>query len=359
MGRMMSLSKDRNDQNELRWGRFRNMGASVASEFYQHCPYFYTREGAQVEMIGMFRGSSAFLVASGPSLKTIDLNLLNKPGIWSMTLNNAVRSHRGQASCIVDDPARFVKSLWLDPCIMKFVPFACMEKPLWDNEKWEPMKIKVGDCPSVIAFRRNEKFMSHRFLYEDTINWGCHKQWGGGRSVMLAAIRILFLLGFRNIYLVGVDFEMTDDKRYHFDEGRTQSAVKNNMSTYKKMKKWWSELQPYFLAENFIVKNCNSESKLTTFPFISFEEAIKEASQPLGDVVNERTEGMYSTYQEKMTAVQKEKESQKAEIVHKSPSQVAAQSQGRLPTGPTVPVVIKRKPNKPVEDKPAKEDKTN
>jgi hypothetical protein len=311
MGRMRSLKADRNDVNQLRWGRFRNMGACVASEYYQPCPFFFTREGAVHQMVGMYRGGSAFLIASGPSFKDVDKNLLSKAGVWTMTLNNAVKSFRGNAACIVDDPCRFVASLWLDPKITKFVPSSHFEKPLWDNrtlvdrsgkreEHFQPMNMTVGSCPNVIGYRRNEKFNAQRFLYEDTINWGNHKQWGGGRSVMLAALRILFLLGFRNVYLLGVDLDMNDDKKYHFDETRTNAAINGNMSTYSKLKGWFTELQPYFLAENFVVKNCNPASKLEVFPHISFADAIHDATWQLGDVENERTAGMYVKWEEKV-----------------------------------------------------------
>ena len=201
--RMKSLAKDQNDIDKLRYGRFRNMGATVASEFYQPCPFFFTRESSALSLVGMYRGGSAFLICSGPSFATLDKNLLRTPGIWTMTTNNAVTSFRGNASVTVDDPCRFNASLWLDPTIMKFVPSSHFEKPLWDNrflgdkgQQWGLSSIVVGDCPAVVGYRRNEKFMPERFLYEDSINWGAHKRYGGGRSVMLAALRILFLLGF-------------------------------------------------------------------------------------------------------------------------------------------------------------------
>ena len=121
---------------------------------------------------------------------------------------------------------------------------------------------------------------------------------------MLAALRILYLLGFRQVYLIGVDFEMTDEKRYHFDEGRTESAVKGNMSTYAKMVTWFTEARPYFEKEGFIVKNCNPRSSLRVFDFTTVEEAVKASTAHLGDIVNERTRGMYSKYEEKMAVWQ-------------------------------------------------------
>ena len=310
MARVRSLKIDQNDENtmtnESGWGEKKYIPTGLPT-----VPFFYTRDRWPAPLVGTFHGSSAFLIASGPSFVEVDKSLLSKPGIWTMTLNNAVRSFRGNAACIVDDPSRFVSSLWLDPKIMKFVPSSHFKKPIWDNRtfvgkdgktdaRWCPMDMNVGDCPNVYGYMRNEKFHAPRFLYEETVNWGNHKNWGGGRSVMLASLRILHLLGFRRVYLVGVDFEMSDQKRYHFDEGRTESAVKCNMSTYSKMIQWFTELKPIFDHDGFIVKNCNPNSNLRVFPMTTVAEAVQEASEYMGDVANERTRGMYSKYEEKM-----------------------------------------------------------
>lgn len=315
MSRMRSMAIDQNDDRALLHGRDANMGMVISNEFYQSVPFFFNREKWPLPLVGAYRGASAFLVASGPSFAKVDKSLLAKPGVWAMTLNNAVKSFRGNAACIVDDPSRFVASLWLDPKITKFVPADHFEKPIWDNrtfigkdgkveQRWCPMSAKVGDCPMVVGYHRNEKFHAPRFLFEETINWGCHKRWGGGRSVMLASLRILFLLGFRKVYLVGVDFEMTEEKRYHFDEGRTESAIKGNMSTYSKLIHWLEELKPHFDREGFVVKNCNPDSRLKAFPMTTVEEAVAEATEPLGDVPNERSRGMYSKYEEKVAVWQ-------------------------------------------------------
>lgn len=220
-----------------------------------------------------------------------------------MTLNNGPKTFRGNANITVDDPVRFSMSVWLDPTIIKFMPMAHFDKPLWDNrllkveggweQKWEASKTCVGDCPNVIGFRRNEKFHAPRWLWEETINWGNHTKYGGGRSVMLAALRILFIIGFRQVYLLGVDFEMSEEKRYHFDEQRTDAAVRGNMSTYAKLQQWFTELQPHFLKAGYVVKNCNLKSRLMAFPQIPFNEALDASEAVLGDVARERTNGMY------------------------------------------------------------------
>jgi hypothetical protein len=291
------------------------MGVSISNEFYQPVPMFFTREGSQLNLIGHYRGGSAFLICNGPSFASLDKKQLDKPGIMTFGINNGPKTFRPNFWCCVDDPARFIKSIWLDPQITKFIPQAHFEKPIFDNEKWEIMKTKAGECPNVIGYRRNEKFMADRFLFEDSCNWGSSKENGGGRSVMLPALRILFLLGFRKVYLLGCDFKMSASYGYHFDERRERGAVNCNMSTYDRLKsEYLPSLKPYFEAEGFNVYNCNPDSELKVFPYLPFEDAIKEATKNLGDVVNERVWGMYSDNKDRPNLKQEPPREQKIHL---------------------------------------------
>ena len=73
---------------------------------------------------------------------------------------------------------------------------------------------------------------------------------------------------------------------------RGRSAATSN---YQKFQDWFTELQPYFLKERFVVKNCNPTSKLTAFPFMPYEDAVAEATAHLGDYRHERTWGCTQT----------------------------------------------------------------
>lgn len=308
-----SLSRDVNDHKELHSPAWREAGAGK-EDYGEVSPFFFSRFGTPLFLEGAYRGASAFLIANGPSLAMLDLSPLKQR--WAMTLNNGTRTFRGNANCTVDQPSRFSLSAWLDPTILKFAPMSQFDKPLWDNrllkkdgdfvQKWCKSDLFVRDCPNIVGYRRNEKFHAPRWMNEETINWGNHKKYGGGRSVMLAAIRILYILGFRSIYLLGVDFHMSKNRRYHFPEGRTESAINGNMSTYESLNSWFSELQPIFLKKGFHVFNCNPESHLEAFPKISFEEALESTTQQLGLFHGERTEGMYMKLEEKLKALSSE-----------------------------------------------------
>src|SRR4051794_10554369 len=147
-----ALAKDVQDASSFRLARKEHEGRVPDPLSRSYFPYFFSRDGATVHLNGQYRGGAAFLAASGPSFREIPVEELRR--VWTMTLNNASASYRGQAYCTVDDPSRFNLSMWLDPTIQKFIPMAHFEKPLWDNrclqegnetvQKWERSAFRVG-----------------------------------------------------------------------------------------------------------------------------------------------------------------------------------------------------------------------
>jgi len=321
--RRRSLRKDVEDDKVFRHGRDRHLGFTIQDEWYQPSPMFFTREGSQLNLIGHYRGASAFMICNGPSFAHLDHSLLRQPGIMTYGMNNGPKTFRPDFWTCVDSPERFLKSIWLDPKITKIVPMATFEKKFFDGDKWEVINKKVGVCPNVIGYRRNEKFMAERWLREDSINWGNHKDYGGSRSVMLPILKILFLMGFRKVYILGCDMKMTEDQTYHFDEQRSKGAINCNTKTYDRLiNEYLPQLTPYFDAEGFEVYNCNPDSGLKgVLPFISYEDAIEEATSKLGDVANERTWGMYSTFGDKNKWKDEPKDKEKRHLAAIQPKQ--------------------------------------
>jgi len=314
--RERGLKRDENDQRSLRHGRDRNVGFSFEKEYFQYMPFFYSSEGnVDYASVGNYRGAHAFLICGGPSFGDLDHSKLKN--CLTMGLNNSVKTYRPDLWTCVDDPSRFLKSIWLDPKIHKFVPFDHTESELWDNtvNNWGPLLdqenkkkvIKVRQCPNITYVRRNEKFEPSRWLFEYTFNWGDHSKWGGGRSVMLVALKLLFVLGVRNVYLLGCDLLMDESHKYHFDENRDNGAQKCNMNTYKKMiEEYFPKLKPYFDNAGFNVFNCNPNSRLKVFPHISYDEAIKRAIENIG-IEEEISCGMYRKYGDKKREMDKDR----------------------------------------------------
>lgn len=291
-----SECQDKNDDQISRWNRSRHEGLQVG-QFYNAPPMFFSQDHHNLWLNDIYRGASAFLICSGPSFAQLDYKKLYEPNMLTMGLNNSVKTFRPNMWVSVDSPDHFVRSIWLDSKIMKFVPICHSAKPIFNSDTWRWMDIKVGDCPNIVYYRRNEHFQAKQFLTEDTINWGDHKDYGGGRSVMLAAIRILYLLGVRRVFLLGCDFNMAEDKpqNYHFEQNRATGSIKGNNSTYKKLINRFEQLRPIFEERGFYVYNCNPDSGLKAFDFVSFDRAVELVNAEWGniDVKNERTSGMY------------------------------------------------------------------
>jgi hypothetical protein len=302
---------DLNDHSRLRHNRDRNLGFPIG-QYIQPPPMLFNRDGLNLFMGDPFKGSSAFLILGGPSFgellkgesdfknkKVSNKELLNYPGFVTMATNNAPRSFRPNLWTMVDDPGNFIKSIWLDPKITKFVPFDHAEKSLFDNESWEQMDKLVGECPNVNFFRRNEHFSPDQFLQEGTFNWGEHSdsldELGnkGGRSVMLVAIKLLYYLGIRKIFLLGCDFKMDSNIKYHFEQDRSAGSQKGNNATYEILKTRFEALLPNFEKVGLKVFNCNLDSGLKVFPMVPFEEAINIATNDIPDISTERTSGLY------------------------------------------------------------------
>lgn len=287
--------RDDNDDFQARQGRERTEGHRVG-QFLQAPPFFFTADHHPVPLVDIYRGRSVFIVASGPSFGELDHQPLREAGVMTFGLNNSVRSFRPDLWACVDTPANFMLSTWLDPKIMKFCPICHTQKLLFDNNRWRETDIKVMDCPNVFYYKRNEHFQAGQFLWEDTINWGNHKKYGGGRSILLAVIRICYLLGFRRVYLLGVDFEMSETKKYHFEQDRAKGSINGNNSTYRMLIERFGQLLPYFEKERFMVYQCNENSRLDVFPKISYEDALRRVQEEnlrSIDVTQDRTEGLY------------------------------------------------------------------
>jgi len=315
-----SEEKNNSDHTRLRHNRHRNEGFKIGY-YNQTPPILFTRDGHNVFMGDMYRGACAFLILGGPSMNQIDLSILKQPGILTMGINNSVRSFRPNLWLSVDNPQSFIMSTWIDPTITKFVPYAHADKRLFDNNTWEMSNIHVGDCPNVFYYRRNEHFQANQFLLEDTMNWGnhsnlcvcgywrpdqkktkqkvdicprCNEKAFGSRSVFLPAMRMLYFLGVRTIFLVGCDFKMEVGKsNYAFAQDRAGGSVSGNNSSYTMLKGRFEELKSIFEKLGLSVFNCNPESALETFPKVSFEDAVASSIEGFPDVLNERTEGLY------------------------------------------------------------------
>ncbi len=248
-----------------------------------------TGSGCSVCLKDIFQSRAVFLICNGPSFAFLDHSQFKVPGVTTMTLNNGGHGFRSNLWMSADAPQRFMRSIWEDSNIQKFVPVGTFGFPVIDRNGDRPSTDLVSDFPNVFGYRRNGWFCPDRFLSEPTFNWGNLAEKGGGRSVMLPALKMLYYLGFRTIYLVACDFKMTPERGYWFDEERSRAAIYGNNKTYGVLRGHFDSLKEHFEEAGLKVFNTNPVSELESFPHVDLTSAIDSVSVGL----NRSTRGMY------------------------------------------------------------------
>ena len=248
----------------------------------------------------MLAGASVFLMGGGPSANDVNLEQLNRRGVWTLCINNVAghSAFRPQAFVCADPPKKFSSSIWLDPQIMKFVPTPKLRgrrgklRRKVDGE-FQDLDVSVKDCPNVWGFQRYSYLVpDDSFFLEDGAHWGNHnsgvEKTGEQKTVctMLLPMRLLRYLGARRVYLLGVDFRMSTDKGYSFPQGRTEDAVVSNNAQFRIVNDWLVRMQNDGVFKRFGIEfyNCFANSGLRAFPYVPFNEAVKDCQGIVEDV---------------------------------------------------------------------------
>ena len=247
----------------------------------------------------LLAGRSAFLIGGGPSANELPLELLNKRGVFSLAINN-VAGHdlfHPQAFVCSDPPMKFSSSIWRDPGIMKFVPTPKLNKRRsLIREKVGNKFLKTNDrtytSPNVWGFRRRAWILpDESFFTTDDAAWGNQDsgvtRTGGLKTVctMLLGLRLLYYLGARTIFLVGVDFAMSPLYGYSFSQNRSEGASESNNRQFEIVNDWLCTMSTDGVFNRFGVNvyNCYQKSGLRAFPFVPFDKSIKEVVKGVED----------------------------------------------------------------------------
>ncbi len=271
------------------------------------------RYGRDAGVADHFKGASCFFVASGPSARTMPLELLSRRGCVVFCCNNSPAvlptGMRPTIWTHTDPTHKFHDAIWRDPGIpFKFSPIRHWGD--WQEEEFprparkrngkeRPLKgirrrsggelgfipgIRAKDCPGVFGYHRNTTFDPASFLTEATINRGNDRKSSGRNgwphciNTMFTVLRLGHLLGFRTLYLLGVDFRMDARQPYGFNQSKGAGGVEGNNAAYRNMAIMFLALAPRFEAAGYRVVNCTPGSQLAVFDTMRFEDAVDEAT---------------------------------------------------------------------------------
>ena len=245
----------------------------------------------------MLAGCPTFLIGGGPSTKSLDMTRLRRRGIFTMAINNMAGSFHASAFVHSAPPSKFHNGIWLDPTIMKFVPapkftdrgrgdLRYKQDGEFHHLKDDSGKpIRTQDCPNTWGFGRrawwtfDDTFFTHEEATWGNADAGVTKT-GNEKTMctLLLGLRLLYYLGSRKIFLVGVDFDMSVEGGYSFPQGRTEGAIRSNSHQYAVVNHGLCKMVENRAFENagLQVFNCNPKSGLRAFPHAPFPAAIAD-----------------------------------------------------------------------------------
>lgn len=233
-----------------------------------------TTESPRLEKFrDIHKGEDCFIIGNGPSLNKMDLSLLND--YYTFGLNKIF---------LLFERMNFKTEYHV--CVNKYVIEQC-------SREFLEMK-----CPSFISYKNRTPLMegSDKVFFVGDI----HSKWrffeditrglSQGSTVTYAAMQIAFFMGFRRVFLIGVDHNfgqqgtphkvevLKGDDTSHFDPGYFK-GMKWQLPDLVGSEKAYSLAKKHYEADNRFIFDATVDGKLNIFAKIKFEEALSIAGR--------------------------------------------------------------------------------
>jgi len=259
-------------------------------------PLVIKRNKEPIDLEGLWSPSPGFLVGGGPSLQDFDINRLRERGIVSLGINQCAAMAPVKAWVFSDAHWKFHHALFLDPAIMSFVP--TYKATRWAHAKTElgfqKIEMRIKECPNTLTYDRQTCFVPETFFTTPYAHWGPSKdqpkdrpfpneneKWSGFLCTMMIGLRILYYLGCRRIYLLGIDFQGKDGKCYGFPEEKLDKGRWERR--YGKEERMLDSLNQEMENRGIEMFNCNPNSRCSLYSHVPFDLAIKDCKGSIPD----------------------------------------------------------------------------
>lgn len=219
----------------------------------------------RVGLEGAFAGATAFLVGGSPRLLELDLRLLNIHGCWSMAINNAAVVFEPQAFICLDTVDCFNRNIFTNLRIQKFINYARY------NELVEGKALcKYPNTFFFDMIKEDDVLMTEFCKLDGPIPFL--------RSTFLAAIALLYQLGFMRVYLIGCTFDVSKGAYAHeYDIGDDDKA--SNQIVYDSTVDHLRILVPRLAEEGMEIITCHEMTSLDgVCAYRSFNDAVSSCA---------------------------------------------------------------------------------
>tara|TARA_R110002126_G_scaffold181187_2_gene329920 strand:- start:8055 stop:8963 length:909 start_codon:yes stop_codon:yes gene_type:complete len=254
----------------------------------------------------LYKGKKCFIVGNGPSLKHHDLSKLTNEYVF--TVNNMIAT----------DYFKTLKPnfhLFLDPAFFD-VFFHIDPKNIEEKEKMNSIRRSLGRDPNMIyfsSFRLKSTFtklfskLNSHYLFNNKI-FSPHlkktseisRNTPAFQNVIIYAINIALYMGFKEIYLLGVDmtgfleyyeYNKLNDQWGHFydksqeDQEKLMNFMnKNNIDNEFNLKNLGKTFQQFKTIQNYALRkkvklfNASNQGALDVIPRVDYEKIFSKES---------------------------------------------------------------------------------
>tara|TARA_R100000655_G_scaffold108701_1_gene161218 strand:- start:584 stop:1468 length:885 start_codon:yes stop_codon:yes gene_type:complete len=241
--------------------------------------------GKPVDLRNLYKGMTCFISGGGPSLNNLDLKKLEQSRMMVIGINNAWSKVPVDIMICQDPPGRFLGWGWMNPRIMKLCPEGRRNDFIRTKNKhgeFVEVPLTPRETPNTYLFKRNLELHQRSFLDHRSINWGCDKKCPvkyRDRNTFLSTLQLAHYFGFSRVYLIGVDFKFpVSESPYAFTQNKeTKAQSRNNEKSFPKMINQITLVKPLLEKAGMEIFNCNKDSNLQCFEYVSFEEAVESA----------------------------------------------------------------------------------
>jgi hypothetical protein len=225
--------------------------------------YRFTSDGRQKTCDLKDVYSGALVLCGGhPSLANEPLELLDRPGIVTMAMNNAALTVRPNLWVCADHATCYAKSILHDPATIKFARLLYWNDPLPGGEPWY-------HAPSTFFYGVSDTAFDSGNLLDD------HFLFAWWKNVFIISLQLAYHLGFRTIYLAGAGFSVPDGRHYAFDHELTPEQSHYSLQTYGAVVDQVRKAMPHFEERGLSLISCTPDSALNAFlPFMPLRDAI-------------------------------------------------------------------------------------
>lgn len=243
----------------------RNVIYLKAQELFEKNVKFYNKQIIRYRNI--HKEQRCFIVATGPSLCTQDLDKLNRNGEVCISMNRIYNIfgrtewrpdyYMIEDTKMIEDLRREIADLDLP---VKFVP--TVPTCFWEQSNIKnalQYQLALLDTEEAMPFFSS---IAEQCIYE-------------GTTVTYACIQMAAYMGFRDIYLLGVDFNYSNDlydEKNHFQGYQSDKRVRLNDVSPKQMEAAYRSARNYAEENGIHIYNATRGGKLEVFERVEFDD---------------------------------------------------------------------------------------